>query len=315
MRSTTDLFVVKSHRRRSRRSPSRPRSRRRRSDSRSASCPRDSQGCRPSSRLDPGRREAGDGDGFVGGHVPGRRVRRGSQSRLVGRGPVRLDHHRGGEGRRIGWDGDRCGIEVATGCRRRRRDGVPIGRIDDRRGRRRPRRSGCRSRWAARTRAVRRSVPATGSGQPCVGVGVGAADGVGLGGALGLGLSDGLAVGVAGVNVRAGLADAEALGLGEASATAPRPQQDDDRAPVDILEQDRLRTTLEVADALERGQERRLLRHDVFRAGHPCRGERADRGDRAVRRVRAVIGVAPGGAAHLRQAEDGGQVGSLDAGP
>ena len=52
-----------------------------------------------------------------------------------------------------------------------------------------------------------------------VGVGLGGADGVGLGGALGL--ADGLALGVAGVNVRAGLADAEALGLGEASATAP----------------------------------------------------------------------------------------------
>ena len=143
-----------------------------------------------------------------------------------------------------------------------------------------------------------------------VGVGVGAADGVGLGGALGL--ADGLALGVAGVNVRAGLADAEALGLGEASATADGRTQDDERAPIEVLEQDRLRTTLDAADALERGQERRLLRHDVLSTGHPGRGERADRGDGAVRGVRAVIGVAPGRARHLRQPEDGGQLGPLE---
>ena len=47
---------------------------------------------------------------------------------------------------------------------------------------------------------------------------------------------------------------AEALGLGEAFRDGGRPQQDDDRGPVDVLEQDRLRTTLDAADALERGR-------------------------------------------------------------
>ena len=138
---------------------------------------------------------------------------------------------------------------------------------------------------------------------PALAGAVGAAVAVAVGAAVAVGLGVGLAVALAlGAVVAVGVADAVGVALplgpgdgsradGLTSATRMLPLRSGQLEPDAAV--------LDPADALQRGQERGLLGHDVIGAGHPCRRERTDRRDRPVRRVRTLVRVAAGRAGDL----------------
>ena len=241
-------------------------------------------------RLEPGRRQAAD---VVTGSFT-------STFQVVGfvaaarassyeHGRVGLDHDGRRQGGRIRRHGDRrpdrsTGTPVPAGP-------STVNQPPDRRS----------SRGRGRSAPVTRAGASGGrdGGGSMVGAGdalVGAGGvGVGVGVGVGAGVADGAAVGALdGCGARAaGTGRRAALGLGDGSGVDGRTRATR-MPPLRSCSSSVWPRGSTRADALEGRQEGRLLRHDVFGAGEPGRGQRTDRDDLPVRGVRTLERVAAG---------------------
>ena len=213
------------------------------------------------------------------------------------------------KGGRIVRDRDRLRVEVAACEVGRVGQRRPRCRIHDRGERRTAGDQVTATRSAGRTAAARRSAPAWVAAEGRRGGGR-----RGRRGSRGRGRRRGGGRWTSGVGRRGRSGVADVLGARRRRRARPTGRtRATCEAPAQVGQESVSPRRLDEGGALERGEERGLLGHDVVRAGHPGRRDAADPHDVAVRAVRAGVLVAAGRATDARDAEHGGRARSPPA--